>query len=144
MVKVKAIKCPVCDGHGNELGPGMNIGRARIQNISSKKCGRCNGTGKLNALTNQSIILEKQDDVKKFSKEIKMILKVLGHPEALVTDGSMITDFAEGVSKDKRLKSEIKLCKKLGKEFGIKIPLHTFIIDLAQDIRYKRNFERNT
>lgn len=34
-----------------------------------------------------------QDKVDFFEKQIDIVLKALGHPEALVTDESMVTDF---------------------------------------------------
>ena len=81
--------------------------------------------------------LAPQDKIEKYQKEVTVIVKALGHPEALVTDESRISDFmsvfdSRGTDISKR---GGKLLIKLAKKLKLKAIRHTDnICDIAEQI----------
>ena len=41
----------------------------------------------------KKVVFAPQTKIKKYQKEVQLVITVLGHPEALVTDESYISDF---------------------------------------------------
>ena len=71
------------------------------------------------------ILLYTDKKVKKYLKEVALILSLLGHSEALVTDLSAISDF---VPSD-------KVINKMSKTFGFKVKKSDLLIDIAKKIK---------
>jgi hypothetical protein len=75
-----------------------------------------------------SVKLGSTQVVSKHQTEIDMILDILGHPEALVTDQSLLSDFCPSSE------TLAKIKKVSGKAFGT----HAGIIVVAESIRKNR------
>jgi hypothetical protein len=58
--------------------------------------------------------IAEQDKVNERQKSVRVLLKALGHPVALVTDESMVSDFLDFFSQERRDKQLKRLEKKLG------------------------------
>lgn len=81
-----------------------------------------------------NIELARHDIVDDLGKEIDIILKALGHSEALVTDESWVSDFLPFLSSMDREKAFKNFKKKMAK-IGIKVCFHDSIIDIAKRIK---------
>lgn len=57
--------------------------------------------------------LASQDKTKKMRTYMHIIAKALGHPEALITDESMVSDFLDIFDKVERAKQILKAKKKI-------------------------------
>jgi len=73
--------------------------------------------------------LAETNDISSYKKQINMILKLLGHPEALVTDESIVWDFTAFLSKSRK---EVML-KYLSKFAKFEVSEHTKLIDIAKN-----------
>lgn len=84
---------------------------------------------------NKKITIAEQDLVSKFEEECNEILEALEHPEALITDESIIADFLSfGYDKE----HDQSIIKKLQKHFNDdNISSKTKIVELASSIREK-------
>lgn len=87
-------------------------------------------------MTEKIITLASTDNVKNYEKEIEKILKILGYPEALVTDESRISDFFNIFGNDTDDKKKIK---KLEKNVNFCLRRNDLIITVAE---YMRNFKK--
>ena len=75
-----------------------------------------------------TVILAPQDQTEELSPYIDQILEALGHPEALVTDESMIGDFRSfGITHEEK---EIWL-NGLSEKLGIPIKSNDYLVDLS-------------
>ena len=61
----------------------------------------------------KKIELASQEKVEVYAKEIENLLKAMGHPEALVTDESLVSDFLDIFDKQERIKQIEKIKKKI-------------------------------
>lgn len=82
----------------------------------------------------KKIELASQDQTSKLEKEIAIILKALGHSEALVTDESAISDFLPFLGSMDRKKAFDKFKKKMDK-LGTEVEFHDYLIDVAKKLR---------
>jgi hypothetical protein len=74
--------------------------------------------------------------VDQYTKEIKKILKILGHPDALVSDESTIWDFLSHFGNKKENKKENKkILEKISCILALDIKESDFLIDIAKRIR---------
>ena len=78
--------------------------------------------------------LASQDEIPKYEKEIAIILKALGHSEALVTDESAISDFLPFLSSMDR-KEEFKKFKKKMAKYNVDIDFQDYLIDVAKKMK---------
>jgi hypothetical protein len=67
---------------------------------------------------------------------VDKILKVLGHPEALVTDESYISDFLPFFSTEEKYRSFERFSKKM-KKMGIEVDFQDSIIEVAERLKDK-------
>ena len=74
------------------------------------------------------IVLAEQDYTNLFQGEIGIVLDALGHPEALVTDTSIVSDF---------LFSRKEL-KNISKKLGVKVSSQDYVWEVAARIRFAR------
>lgn len=82
----------------------------------------------------KKIELAEQNKTKEYDKEIYLILKALGHPEALVTDESCISDFLDIFNQNRR---QIQI-KKFERKIGIKIQGDEYLWMVAEKIRNEK------
>ena len=61
-----------------------------------------------------------------YEEEVERLLDALGHPEALVTDLSAISDF---------LGSDVDQCRKLGQRLGVSVSLDDLVVAVAKRLR---------
>jgi hypothetical protein len=85
-------------------------------------------------LKGQKIALAPQDKVEDYRYELEEILEVIGHPEALITDLSALSDFFSGD------REALKECmERIGQAFGIEVTEVTeFLVDVAKRARKAR------
>jgi len=93
---------------------------------------------KIKNLTVKTIELAKQDRVQDLEKYIAILLKALGHPEALVTDESYVSDFMDIFSSAKQKEKKILT---LRKKLGIYFNYQDFVVDVAEELKKKDNNE---
>ena len=79
----------------------------------------------------KKIELASQNKIDKLQPYIDKVLKALGHPEALVTDESMVCDFLDIFDKDER----VKQVKKAHKKIGVNIFPGDYIWEVAERIK---------
>ena len=78
--------------------------------------------------------LAAHDETDKLYKEVAIILKALGHPEALVTDESYVSDFLPFLGCMDRKKEFNKFKKKMD-NLGIEVEYADSIVDVAKRIK---------
>jgi ABC-type uncharacterized transport system ATPase subunit len=54
---------------------------------------KTNPSGRSYFMKTKKVVLAPGTKIKKYQKEVQLIITILGHPEALVTDESYISDF---------------------------------------------------
>jgi len=79
----------------------------------------------------KKIVLAPQDKIKELEPYMDKVLNALGHPEALVTDESMVTDFLDIFDKDSR----VKQIKKTQKKIKVDIFPGDYIWEVAERIK---------
>ena len=102
----------------------------RLKVVSNKKF--------LDKLKNvKKIELAPTDCIDKYQKEINIILKLLGHPEALVTDESSVWDFLYhfGGTKQENDKYNKKMLDKISGRLGFEVKDCDLFVDVAKKIR---------
>lgn len=73
-----------------------------------------------------------RDRVTLLKSWVKKVLTAIGHPEAFVTNQSMVSDFLpSGI--DNTMKNNF--AKELGEKLGIRVDLKDYIVDVAQKLR---------
>jgi len=77
------------------------------------------------------IELAKQDKINELDYWVQVVLKALGHSEALVTDESMVGDFLDIFDK-KESKKELK---KAIKKLKIDMDSHDYIYEVAKKLK---------
>lgn len=99
--------------------------------------------------------LAEQDEVEQYEKDINLVLKVIGFPDALVTDESWIGDFILGdlipsdilSTRGKRMVTAAAGTRQrdlalMSKKFGFELKLNDRIVDVAIKVsklpKYKR------
>jgi len=88
----------------------------------------------------KKIVLEKQTEVRAYNREVRQILKMLGHPEALVTDESRVGDFLD-VFATRRNAKQLEALRE-----GLDIPVLMTtdrLWELGKEIREKRMKKTN-
>jgi hypothetical protein len=70
-----------------------------------------------------------QDLVRQYRREIKRLLGVLGHPEAFVTDASILSDFPLEDEPHRPTVMEVEI------ETGIRVRPHDRLVDIARRMR---------
>ena len=68
------------------------------------------------------IVLADDTEVQKNKIKIRKLLRLLGHPEALVTDSSMVSDF---ITSDRKWKS-------IQKKLGFELKDNDFLVDVVK------------
>ena len=96
-----------------------------------------------NDIKNRRIVIASQDITDEFEEEVNEILDALGHPEALVTDDSIISDFllhfVDKMTFEERneiLKKERRIMQRVEKLVGRVVGPREYIGEIAQE-RYK-------
>ena len=90
----------------------------------------------LNKLKNAKIEMASTDDVEKYQKEIRVILKILGHPEALVSDESSVWDFLSHFgSKEENKEHNQEMLEKISCMLVLDIKSGDLLVDIAKRIR---------
>ena len=90
----------------------------------------------LDKFKNAKIEMASTDDVSKYQKEIRVILKILGHPEALVSDESSIWDFLSHFgSKEENKEYNQEMLEKISCRLALDIKPDDLLIDIAKRIR---------
>lgn len=90
----------------------------------------------LNKLKNAKIEMASTDNVTKYQREITVILKILGHPEALVSDESSVWDFLSHFGdKEENKKYNQKLLDKISCRLAIDVKSGDLLINIAKRIR---------
>jgi len=85
---------------------------------------------------NKKIELAPIDNINQYEKEIGVILNLLGHPEALVTDESSIWEFLSNFDdKKSNRKYNNKILNKISRRLGIDVKSGDLLIDIAKKIR---------
>jgi len=85
---------------------------------------------------NKKIELASTDNTDQYEREIGVILKLLGHPEALVTDESSVWDFLAHFGGEKENeKFNKKMLNKISGRLGIDVNGNDLLIDIAKKIR---------
>ena len=79
----------------------------------------------------KEIELVSQEKVEIYAKEIEKLLKAMGHPEALVTDESLVSDFLDIFDKQERMKQ----IEKIKKQIKIDIFPGDFLWEIAKRMR---------
>ena len=93
---------------------------------------RAIGNGKFKT---KEIVLADQDKVVEMGEYVQKVLVALGHPEALVTDESYVTDFLDIFDADLREKQ----LKKLEKKLKMKITKNDHVWEIAERIKNASN-----
>lgn len=84
----------------------------------------------------KKIELASTSGIDKYEKEISVILKILGHPESLVTDESIVWDFLSHFGdKKENEKYNKKMVSKISGRLGIEIKPNDLLINIAKKIR---------
>lgn len=81
------------------------------------------------------IFIEKQDMVDDYELEIDRILNELGHPEALVTDESRLSDFYIGRETDE----EKEVLEKLSEEAARPVTIFCRLWEIARDMNLRKS-----
>lgn len=88
------------------------------------------------------IVFAPQKKVENYEKELDVILEVLGHPEALITDESSVGDFTSvGFFRQpltKRIAKRKQLEVRYSKLLGMPVALHDLLVDVAERLRTKQ------
>lgn len=79
----------------------------------------------------KKFVLAEQDRVGVREKSVAILLKALGHPEALVTDESTVSDFLDVFSSE----LQDKQLKRLEKKLGFPVRESDYIWQVAETIR---------
>lgn len=82
----------------------------------------------------KTIELARQEESKKLEKYVNRVLKALGHPEALITDESMVWDMIGTFGEDMQ-----KELDKARKKLKININSNELIINVAKRLRDEEN-----
>lgn len=82
---------------------------------------------------NVKIELAEQDKIKQLKPYVNQVIKALGHPEALVTDESIVFDFLDVFDIDER----IEQIEKARKNIKVNIFSGDFIWKVAERIKNK-------
>ena len=90
----------------------------------------------LNKFKNAKIEMASTDDVSKYQKEIRIILKMLGHPEALVSDESSVWDFLSHFGDEKENKEFNKnTLERISCRLALDVKARDLLVDIAKRIR---------
>jgi hypothetical protein len=85
-------------------------------------------------LKGKKVALAPQDKVEGYRCELEEILEVIGHPEALITDLSTLSDFFTGDREASHVCME-----RIGQAFGIDVPeAAELLVDVATRVRKAR------
>lgn len=80
------------------------------------------------------IVSAPQDKVKELQSWVNQVLNAAGHPEAYITDESLISDFVSIFAKrDEREKR----AKYISNKLGVSVKLRDYIIKIAERLRDK-------
>jgi hypothetical protein len=78
------------------------------------------------------IVLAEQDYIVLFGAEVDVVLEAMGHPEALVTDISCVSDFC-------LTKKELA---SLREELGVRVSDHDYVWEVAERVRKRASNQR--
>ena len=94
--------------------------------------------GEITGRMGRKIEVAEDSQVRELGREIGMVLKALGHPEALVTDLSAVSDFACSFGSNSLLAmARAALAKRASRRLGVEVKVDDLIVDVARRVREK-------